>query len=539
MKKLFIILFSLLLLGCFNSTETINTTNQVVSTSSNWLTTIPNFGIEKVPLANITSPTSIIVTTNKTDAQLEIEIQTALNKGGVIVFDTKGEKRIIKLTKQLYIPVQGKSNNNWNNDAPVVIDGGSFITLDGGRNQDGTGGTRIIEKAWKVNLTVQRMNFANADASNSTSGRADDGKSGGAINVENWDGSLNVIDCNFTNCNSKSSGPDIGGGAVRCPGQKFAVFYNCTFVNCSGSNGGAINSLGSELWLINCIFDSCKATGKGGGGEVGSKGQGGIGGAVYIDGISNNSEKAILRIENSIFRENSSNEFGGALFLYTYEKSGSKSLIKNTTFHNNKIEGTTGFGGAIYSQNGELSIISSTFDDNSSASMGGAVWHLSNDVARIANSTFSHNISSNFGSALQLNGPVYLSSCTVANNICLGKLGGAIRSSTPDKTWLKNCIVANNSCENSDIGNASETYQDGGGNYQWPSGITQIKAVSNINFTDPSLGELRNNGGFTFTRMPALYSKTIDGGTNENCTIIDQIGNTRIGVCDAGAVESK
>lgn len=539
MKKPLILIISLLLFGCFSSNEQSNFSNKINSSAGNWLTIIPSFGVEKIQFVNITSPTSIIVTTNKTDVQLEEEIQNALNKGGIITFDTKGENRTIRISKQLYIPVQGRADNNWNNDAPITIDGKGFITLDGGRNQDGTGGTRILEKAWKVNLTVQRLNFINADASNTTNGRADDNKCGGAINVENWDGSLSVIECNFTNCFSKTSGPDIGGGAVRCPGQKQVIFYNCTFTNCNGSNGGAVNSLGSELWILNCTFNSCKATGTGGGAEVGSKGQGGIGGAVYIDGISNNAKSPILRIENTTFNSNSSNEFGGAVFLYTYENSESKTLIKNSTFHGNKIEGTTGFGGALYSQNGEINIVSSTFDENKSASMGGAIWHLSDKVGKIANCTFSYNISPDFGSALQLNGPMYLSSCTIADNVCLGKLGGAIRSGTPDSTWLKNCILANNTCLNSNIGNAADTYNDGGGNYQWPMGNNVERATENIVFSDPSLEELSTNGGLTRTRKPSINSKTVNGGTDENCINIDQRGYERVGICDAGAVELK
>ena len=79
-------------------------------------------------------------------------------------------------------------------------------------------------------------------------------------------------------------------------------FYNCNFINCTGSNGGAVNSLGSELWLLKCKFTNCKATGTGGGAEVGASGQGGIGGAVYIDGISNNSKEAVHIVTGKIGR---------------------------------------------------------------------------------------------------------------------------------------------------------------------------------------------------------------------------------------------
>lgn len=515
---------------------------QIIPESSNWIESEIVFGEEIIQSVDTSFPDTIIDTgyglNKKSDIQLETEIQAALNKGGIIVFETHGEKRNIKITKQLYIPVQGKSSNNWNNDVPVIIDGKNMITFDGGKDINGNGGTRILEKGWKVNLTIQNIDFINANAENITSGRVDDDKSGGAINIENWDGSLYVINCNFTNCNAGFSGPDIGGGAVRCPGQKKAIFYNCTFSECKASNGGALNSLGSELWIINCKFIRNESTGMGGGADAGPNGKGGIGGAVYVDGISNNSENKILRIEKSVFENNKSNEYGGALFLYTYANSGSKSLIKNCRFTKNEINGTSAFGGAIYSQNSELNLYGTTFDENKSASMGGALWHLSNESSYFTNCTFTYNKSGNFASAIQLNGPVYISSCTIADNECLGDYGGAIRSGTPNETWLKNCILSNNLCKNEIIRNVAETYKDGGGNFQWPFSSNHKKAVENISFANPMLGLLEDNGGEVYTRKPSVESIVVNGGTDAQCIDKDQTGKMRNGRCDSGAVEN-
>lgn len=539
MKKLkyFIVLCLVIIAGCFGSGNK-NESEDETKQGSKWPLVTPVFGSDKINFADITSPKSIIDTAGKSDVEVCEELQTALEKGGIIVFNTHGTSRTVKITKQFYIPVQGNPSNDYG--APVVLDGGGLVTLDGGMDNEGNGGTRILEKAWKVNLTIQRMNFINANSENSTreKDKDKDDKSGGAINVENWDGSLCIIECNFTNCTSKRSGPDVGGGAVHCPGQKRVIFYNCNFDACIGSNGGAIDSLGSELWILNCKFNKCSANGTGGGAEVGESGQGGIGGAVYIDGISINAASPILRIENSTFTDNTANEHGGAVFLYTYENTGSKSLIKETIFKNNVINGTRGFGGAIYSQNGSVEIMSSTFDSNRSASMGGAVWHLSNEKAVFGNCTFSGNLSGNFGSALQLNGEAYISSCTIADNECMGEYGGAVRSGTPEKTWMKNTVLSNNICKNNNIGNVSDTYQDGGGNYQWPYSATQKKGTAGIVFANPYLGQLADNGGKTFTRKPAENSLTINGGTDNECLTVDQCGKSRTGVCDSGAVEN-
>jgi hypothetical protein len=519
-----------------------NSTNPA---SSAWITDMPSLTPGTLPLADVSTPRVVIDTksggVDKTDAALEVELQTALNGGGVITFNAHGTPRTIRLTRQLFIPVQGVSPNY---DAPVVLDGGNLITLDGGASGTGVGGTRILEKGWKVNLTVQRMTFVNANSAHSTrwhTGAGTDDLSGGAINVENWDGSLTVIGCTFTNCRAVSSGPDVGGGAVHCPGQKQARFSGCTFSDCHGSNGGAINSLGSELWLLDCGFNGCSATGTGGGAEVGPSGQGGIGGAVYIDGISNNSAHAVLRVEACRFLDSTANCHGGAIFLYTYESSGSQALINASTFHYNRTLGASGasnFGGALYAQNGALTVVSSTFDGNESISMGGAIWLSSTTAGHFACCTFSGNRSGNFGSALQLNGPSYISNCTLADNVCEGPWGGSIRTGTEGAVWLKNCIFTNNLCVGTPIyGNISTTCQDGGGNFQWPSDPSHVKATATVTLADPLLGSLADNGGPTLTRLPASGSPVVNHGSDTDRPNRDQRGLPRVGVCDAGAVE--
>ena len=80
---------------------------------------------------------------------------------------------------------------------------------------------------------------------------------------------------------------------------------------------------------------------------------------------------------------------------------------------------------------------------------------------------------------------------------------------------------------------------DGGGNYQWPNVESHVKAAEGVVFANPNLGAIKNNGGKTFTRVPQSYSEVVNGGTDEECMNVDQIGNARIGKCDAGAVEVK
>lgn len=533
MRNLLLIISILFYAGCFSSSG--STKSGTTPSVSNWQTSVPYTGSSVITPVSIAVPSTVISTIDKSDSVIESEISAALAKGGIITFNTGGTKRTIILSKQLYIPVQGNKDNDYS--SPVVIDGGGNITLDGGSDKSGNGGTRILEKGWKVNLTLQNIDFQNSNAANISSGRGDDSRSGGTVNVENWDGSLTIINCDFTNCRAAASGPDIGGGAVRCPGQKFVRIYNCSFKNCSGSNGGAINSLGSELWLLKCSFSDCSATGTGGGAEVSVTGQGGIGGAVYIDGISNNSATPLLRIEQCSFVNNSSNCYGGAVFLYTYEKSNSKTYIKDSLFSENSAVSSSAYGGALYSQNGQLHIYSSTFSKNTSGDMGGGIWHLSSETAFIGISTFSENTSGNFGSAIQANGPLYISGSTFDSNTCLGEYGGAIRSGTPDKSFIKNSIISNNQCKNPLTGNASEPLNDGGGNIQWPENTSHIKATANISFANPMFMPLDYNGGFTPTLMPNSDSSAAGKGTTQDAFLTDQRGIVRTAPYDPGAIE--
>src|SRR5581483_6402388 len=150
-------------------------------------------------------------------------------------------------------------------------DGSGDITLSGG------GSVRILDLQDQAQLTVQRMTFSNATTS----------QAGAAINSLATVRDITLINCTFDSCVTTSTGPDIGGGAVRIWNGSHTQISNCTFTNCSGSNGGAVNSLGTRLTIINSTFSTNSAFGTGGGADAGPTGQGGIGGAVYVDNVSN------------------------------------------------------------------------------------------------------------------------------------------------------------------------------------------------------------------------------------------------------------
>ncbi len=447
-------------------------------------------------------------------------LQTAINTGGVIVFDTGGIPATLPLGSQLYVPPFKR----------VVIDGGGLVTLDGGN------ATRLLEKGFLSALTVQNLSFANAQTE----------EDGAAISVENWDGTLTIIDCSFDNCHTTNAGPDLGGGAVRALGQKHFQVSGSSFTNCSGSNGGALNSLGSQLTVIASSFNACRAFGTGGGSEQGAIGQGGIGGAIYVDGVHQNSNESKLVIDGCTFQVNAANDHGGALFAFTYPGTRSAVKVNASSFERSEVQdamATVGSGGAFYTQNADLTLTSSTFEDNVAMLNGGALWVLSGQTTRIANCTFYRNLAGSLGGAIDANGgSAYLTGLTLAENHA-NLFGAGIRVVPIHDVWLKNSILVDNTAGDRFNGhNVSHTLNDGGGNLQWPvkrsvGTLDDVPATASVVFADPQLGFPMDNGGPTVTLAPLAGSPAIDLGTDVSCAARDQRGFGRNGTCDTGAVE--
>ena len=324
---------------------------------------------DPIPLADISRPDSV-VGAGSPDTVSEKALRSALRKGGVIVFNTGGQPVTLKLTEPLVL-AQGTK--------PTVIDGLGLVTL------DGDGKTRILQKEWKTELTVQRLRFQHA--------RTD--KNGAAIWNVNWDGRLTVLDCAFEDCKTTQSGPDIGGGAVRVTGQRHLYVARCSFTDCEGSNGGAICIIGCQLSIIDCSFVRCRAFGYGGGADRGPTGQGGIGGAVYVDGVSQNGDRKLLYVANSYFKDSRAGDHAGAFFGYTLPREASTSVYLNCIFENSVVdepkERGLGMAGAVYSQYCHLHVLNCTFAHNKAPRMAGSLFTAQMESERVENCEFYGN----------------------------------------------------------------------------------------------------------------------------------------------------
>jgi hypothetical protein len=461
--------------------------------------------------------TTTINVTALTDAAAQAGLQTALNAGGKIVLTSTGARTIV-LTATLNMPSDSGTPKT------VILDGSGLITLSGNTAQ------KILDIQDLAQLTVQRMTFINARTS----------QSGAAINSVARVRLATFINCSFDNCQTTSTGPDIGGGAIRIANGQHTQISGCTFNNCAGSNGGAVNSLGTRLTIINSTFTSNSAFGTGGGAEVGVTGQGGIGGAVYVDNVSNDpSALHQLSITGCTFSSNQANDHAGALFGYTNPAAPSTTIIDRCTFSGNTVNGGHGHSGAIYSQAGTLTLSNSTLTTNHAATSGGAMFCL-NDTSLIANCTFQGNTCVQLGAGVFTTaGNVSFYNDTFAGNAA-DNFAGAINSGAAS-TFIQNCILSGNTgVGNPPAGTQVNSSFAGGANVQSPAGGTGNKPASASGTTmvaNMMLGPLQNNGGPTQTMQPMAGSPAIDLPGVSGAPLLDQRGNIRVGAPDAGACE--
>ncbi len=254
----------------------------------------------------------------------------AVAQGGKITFNCGADPVTITL---------GSPARVFNDKPDVVIDGGGLVTLSGG------GATRILymntcdpNQVWTTShcqdqaqprLTVQNLTFIDANSMNESTY---DG--GGAIWVRG--GRFKVVNSRFFNNVCASTGPDVGGAAIRVFSQYQGLpvyVTNSTFGGAAGygntgANGGAISSIGVSWTIYNSLFSHNKAIGNGGNPAQSGTPGGGSGGAIYNDGNT-----MTLALYGSLIEHNEVNAYGSAIFFVTNDHTGSlhieDSVIRN------------------------------------------------------------------------------------------------------------------------------------------------------------------------------------------------------------------
>jgi len=186
-------------------------------------------------------------------------------------------------------------------------------------------------------------------------------------------------------------------------------------------------------------------------------------------------------------------------------------------------------GGAIFNDEGVLTIVDSTVSSNIDASAGGALFN-NGGVVTITNSTLSDNDAGDGGAFLTYGGSVTLVHCTIAGGFLPNQIandGGVVAMTG---------TLLEGTC-------SFDPVTSGGHNLESPGdtcGLTGTNDQVGILDEELRLGDLQNNGGDTDTQAPEPGSAAIDVIAEVDCSVAtDQRGVTRPQGprCDVGAVE--
>jgi hypothetical protein len=231
----------------------------------------------------------------------------------------------------------------YNDSGPeIAIDGGGLVTLSGG------GASRILymntcdqDLHWTTShcqdqdhprLTVQNLTFSEGNAGDG------EGESGGGGAIWARGGRFKAVNCRFFGNVCARVGADVAGGAIRAFSQsqgKPVYLVNCTFGGAagygnSGSNGGAIGSIGVSWSIWNSVFSYNRAVGDGGNPAASGTPGGGSGGAIYNDGNT-----MTLSLCGTLIEQNDVQAYGSAIFFVSNDHSGSidirESVIRRNT----------------------------------------------------------------------------------------------------------------------------------------------------------------------------------------------------------------
>jgi hypothetical protein len=463
---------------------------------------VPAATCERPNLYDVSAPTAVVGDGTPASCTAAA-LQQAVVGGGTIVFNCGAAAHTITVTSQITITKQ------------TVLDGGGLVTLSGGS------ASRILylDSGYDTpmpRLVVQRLAFR--DGKSAATG-PDTAQGGAAIYRDG--GSLTVLDCTFDNNRGPATGQDVAGGAIYGFGGGDTIIVGSTFTNNSASDGGAVGSLNGDLTIINTTFTDNAATGSGG-----NPGNGGCGGALYMDGGDEQTSLCGVTIRGS-----TAGAIGGGVFRVSNDNSGSFAMDRSVIDANRVTATASGNAGGLYLQGLALSITASTISRNR-AFYNGGIW-INRCSVQMTNVTIAENeaFGSNGGGVWLGNGPTgVMKNCTIANNRATGSgvvAGGIFGGGLT----LVNTLVANNTAMYTPTCDIKRT--DGSGNLQWPntSLCTTMPVVA-----DPLLGALADHGGDSETMVPADGSPA--RGIATNCPPTDQRGSPRPEPCTAGAVEA-
>jgi hypothetical protein len=312
--------------------------------------------------ADVSHPTTVVGTGTAASCTADA-VAAAVHAGGVVTFAC-GSAPVTIVVPEIDI-----FNDGGRGDGSVTLDGGDLITLSGG------GANRILyqntcdqslhyttshcQAQDAPHLIVQNMAF--------TGGRGDADPTrgilgGGALYVGG--GTFRAFGIRVTSSTQPTLGQDNAGGAIYTFEQTAPVYVvGSTFLGNSGSNGGALGSIGTSWMLLNSLFSGNSAVGRGENPARAGTPGGGLGGAIYNDGNS-----YTLTLCGTALSSNTANELGsGAIFQVVDDLHG-QLAIDQSAFTGNSDTGSVQSHPGIYVEaadkqgNAGVTINDTTFD---------------------------------------------------------------------------------------------------------------------------------------------------------------------------------
>jgi hypothetical protein len=297
-------------------------------------------------------------------------------------------------------------------------------------------------------------------------------------------------------------------------------------VTVSGNNNSRIflivGSGGSVVTLDGLTLTAAKSAGAGG---------------------SVRSDSGTLRILNSTITGNVAQAVGGVTH---YD---GNLEIRDSTFSNNTATGGGAGGLSLVnlSVGGSL-LVEGCLVAGNTANFGGGMTVLGTEVtsAVIRNSTLTGNVSKSAGGAIECEIVVSLvvQNCTITGNTAATGGGGIFNNDVNAVSIDSTIIFGNTALSGPDLFTAG-TATVKSSLIGTKSGVTTFVAdsftIANIG-VDPQLGPLQDNGGLSFTMLPALTSKAVNNGSNTAALVFDQRGPgfpRSIGLTDIGAAETR
>lgn len=225
----------------------------------------------------------------------------------------------------------------------------------------------------------------------------------------------------------------------------------------------------------------------------------------YGGGIENNGTSSV---SNSQFTNNTVTQVGGGIF-----NSGNLTLTTSTFTGNNSGEN----GGGIYSSGG-MEAVSSTFSGNTAVNLGGGISVVGGVDLQMTNSTFDNNSASQ-GGGVYFDAESYYAPSVLKNNTIASNPGGGLYINNGNLELFSNILA--NSIIGSDCFAGSTVIIMSNNNLIKNNSTSPNSCGTSAITSDPFLGPLQDNGGFTQTMALGAGSPAIDAGDDANCPATD------------------